>query len=95
MNAHEILAKVSEVIVERGEERDLETGERSMKRCVLAFNALTDNSLSVEDGWRFLLLLKLSRQQEGKLKEDDYLDTVGYASLLAEEALKPHEKTDR
>ena len=88
MNVYEILQKSQEIIKERGTERDLPGGERSMKRCVLAFNALSSKNLSVEDGWRFLLLLKLSRQQEGKFKEDDFFDALGYAALLTEEALK-------
>lgn len=81
-----ILDHVAEIIAVRGNERDLEDGERTMPRCVSAFNAITGNALSNEDGWMFMQLLKLCRSHRGRFKEDDYYDNLGYAALLAEEA---------
>jgi hypothetical protein len=78
---------------ERGSSRDLPQGERSMTRAVRIFNATTTGTqLSVADGWRFMLSLKLARMMAGKYKEDDYDDLIGYAALLAEEEAAAQEK---
>lgn len=57
-----------------------------MARTVSAFNALKNKDLSTEDGWDFMVLLKMSRSQEGQYHEDDYIDRLGYEVLAAEEA---------
>lgn len=62
-------------------------GERSMAQTVELFKALTGIELSEQDGWRFMLCLKLARSTTGKPKRDTYVDLAGYAALLGECAL--------
>lgn len=54
------------------------------KTCSI-FAAITGHQISVADGWRFMIALKLARMSTGKYKEDDYDDLIGYSALLAEE----------
>lgn len=72
---------------ERGKQRDSENGERSMARCVHAFNAMTGHQLSTEDGWLFMIYLKHSRMRAGGFTQDDYEDAVAYEALMGEEAI--------
>ena len=89
MKADEVLDYVKGVIAQRGEQRDLTSGERTIPRCVAAFNSVKGKRvLTNEDGWMFMEILKLCRMQDGKFVFDDYADNCGYAALLAEEALK-------
>lgn len=78
--------KAAELMEDRGTERDQANGERSMARCVNAFNAMTGHALSVEDGWLFMIYLKHARMRGGAFKLDDYEDAVAYEALMAEEA---------
>ncbi len=79
-------------IISRGEERDQADGERTIPRCVTAFNAITGHKLSNCDGWLFMEVLKKCRSVQGAYKYDDYRDGVGYAALRAEEARMENEK---
>jgi hypothetical protein len=81
-------------IIQRGTERDQPDGERTIPRCVTAFNAITGHKLSNTDGWLFMSILKQCRSVQGKYKYDDYRDGVGYAALRAEEARMEHEGPD-
>ena len=83
-----VIDDVKKTIVNRGVERDLDDGERTIPRAVVAFNSITGNDLSAEDGWLFMQILKMCRSKQGEFKYDDYRDGVGYAALRAEEALK-------
>lgn len=85
--AHQYLQQSIEILETRSTERDTDT-ERSMKKCVEAFNMLTSSNMSETEGWLFMLLLKISRSRGGCYKEDDYLDLIGYAALTAECAKK-------
>ena len=87
-----ILDDVERTISDRGKERDLESGERTIPRCVAAFNAITGSNLSNEDGWLFMEVLKMCRSKQGSFKYDDYRDGIGYAVLRAEEAITNQEK---
>lgn len=91
-DVHSILGKVSDIVKERGTQRDLIEGERTMSKCVHTFNALTDLNLTEQQGWIFMMILKLCRMQRGSFKEDDYLDTIGYSALLAESAIDQETK---
>lgn len=82
-----VIDDVKNTIVDRGKERDLEDGERTIPRCVVAFNSITGHDLSNEDGWLFMQILKMCRSLQGSYKYDDYRDGVGYAALRAEEAI--------
>lgn len=87
-----VIDDVKATIVDRGRERDLEDGERTIPRCVVAFNSITGHKLSNEDGWLFMQVLKMCRSVQGSYKYDDYRDGVGYAALRAEEAMMSEEK---
>jgi hypothetical protein len=85
ISAIEFLERAADLMLERGKEYDSPTGERSMERTVFAFNVLTGNILSEQDGWLFMLLLKLSRQQQStEWHQDSSEDAIAYAALLAE-----------
>lgn len=83
VSAGTVLRTAAETIDNRASERDAEQ-ERSMGRCVNAFNAMTGHGLSEEDGWLFMQYLKQSRSRAGNFRFDDYLDEVAYAALRAE-----------
>jgi len=84
MTAPDLCTKAAELMVERGKDRDKPDGERSMARCVKAFNAMTGHNLTEEDGWLFMVYLKHSRMRAGKFRQDDYEDAVAYEALMAE-----------
>lgn len=86
MNAADFAGRAAELLVERGKDRDQPNGERSMARCVDAFNAMTGHSLTTEDGWLFMVYLKHARMRGGNFRLDDYEDAVSYEALMAEEA---------
>lgn len=85
--ASDILDAARATIAERGQQRDMPNGERSMSRAVRAFNALYSRGiglrgghLSEADGWAFLAILKRARGRDA----DSLLDGVAYAALEAE-----------
>lgn len=83
--ASEILAEAADTIRARAELRDTDHGERSMRRAVAAYVALSGGDMRSElDGWRFMVLLKLARATAGKHHIDDYIDAAGYCALAAE-----------
>lgn len=69
-------------------ERDAPGGERSMQKTVDIFRAYTGIELTEEDGWRFMICLKMAREIQGMPKPDDYVDLIGYSSLLGESLLQ-------
>lgn len=84
MKAQDTLKAASEAISSRAAARDVEQ-ERSMKRCVAAFNALTGHKLSERDGWLFMVTLKAARATTTATGiEDDYVDLAAYAALAGE-----------
>ena len=83
-SAAEILRAAAAVIEERGKVRDNAQGERSMARCVTAFNALTGRELTEIEGWLFMSVLKMARATAGEPHLDDWIDLSGYAALGAE-----------
>lgn len=83
-NALTILKEASDCIQERAIQRD-ESGKRSMERTVRAFNALTGNDLSEEDGWFFMVCLKSGRAYSGH-DRDNYIDGSAYFALAGEAA---------
>lgn len=86
-SAINILHDAAMCISERAAERDQDS-ERSMGRCVAAFNALTGFQLSEKDGWMFMVMLKAARAEVG-VTRDDFLDMAAYAALAGESALTP------
>ena len=63
---------------------DSPQGERSMGRTVEAFNTITGNKLTEEQGYLFMVLLKAVRSQQGKYKSDSYEDGAAYFALMGE-----------
>jgi hypothetical protein len=50
------------------------------------FNLLTGCSLSHEDGWVFMGILKMVRSRQGQFKADNYEDGAAYFALAGEAA---------
>lgn len=93
--AEEFLTHARDEMRERASSRDSEGGERSMGRCIAAFNALYGKAieervdagkppLSETMGWEFMSVLKKARGASGAYRADDYTDDVAYAALAAE-----------
>lgn len=84
-SAEQLLRKAEALMAERGKQYD-STGqnrERSMGRIVAAFNCLYGTSLTEQQGWYFMLLVKLARQ-EVKPHADSMEDAIAYAALAGE-----------
>ena len=85
ISAIEFLEKAADLMLERGQEYDSPDGERSMAATVAAFNVLTGNILSEQEGWLFMLLLKIARQHQSPgWHQDSSEDAIAYAALMAE-----------
>lgn len=67
---------------------DTEEGQRSMQKTVTMFNALTGHTLTEEQGWKFMMCLKLVRSEHGEFKADDLVDAAGYSGLANEAQAK-------
>lgn len=66
--------------------------ERSMGKVVSMFNTLTGHTLTEEQGWDFMILLKLARASNG-YKADNFVDGAAYFGLAGEcAAEKDYEK---
>lgn len=85
-SAPELLRHAATLIEQRAASRD-RPAERSMKRAIEAFNALTSQSLTELQGWVFMAVLKMARAHAGTLNPDDYLDGAAYMALALEHAL--------
>lgn len=83
-SASDILRAAAGHIDDRAALRDSPQGERSMARCVAAFNALSGHRLSERDGWIFMAALKFARATAGGHCLDDYEDAAAYAALAGE-----------
>ena len=63
--AHEILQAAQSHMKDRASTYDKPEGERSMQGTVGAFRAITGVSLTEEQGWLFMAVLKAVRSQQG------------------------------
>jgi hypothetical protein len=82
--ASSFLEQADRTLGERGKQYDKNgEQERSMGRTVAAFNAVTGLKLTEQQGWAFMLTLKLVRGAD-KPHADSALDAVGYSALYAE-----------
>lgn len=86
--AHQILTSAAGHLEDRAVTYDQPQGERSMGKTVTAFNALTGHSLTEEQGWLFMVVLKAARSQQGGYKADNYEDLAAYGGLLGEAAAR-------
>jgi hypothetical protein len=84
-------------MVARGKtyDKDDKQEERSMGKTVAAFNALTGHSLTEEQGWLFMVTLKMARAQQGYYKDDNYLDGTAYFALAGEAASVERKANDK
>jgi hypothetical protein len=69
---------------DRAKTYDTPGGERSMGKTVSAFNTIIGLTLSEEQGWLFMEILKQVRSQQGNYRADNYEDMVAYAALRGE-----------
>lgn len=90
-HAYTFLETAVKEMKDRAAQRDLTnvstnspSGERSMAATIKAFNALTGHNLTEENGWEFMILLKLVRGRQGDFRADDYVDAAAYSALLGE-----------
>lgn len=79
------LRRAAEIMEERGKQYDKPEGERSMGKCVEAFNLVTGQNLTEAEGWLLLQILKDVRQwQRPGFHLDSAEDCIAYAALKAE-----------
>ncbi len=88
MTAHNILKKAAQHMQDRAATYDKPEGERSMGATVKAFNVVTSNALTEEQGWLFMALLKAVRSQQGAYRADSYEDGAAYFALMGEAAVQ-------
>lgn len=87
LSAPDILKRAAQHMEDRAAARDQPGGERSMKRTVDAFNALTGHALTERDGWMFMAVLKAARACTTPTGlADDYEDGAAYFGLAGEAA---------
>ena len=85
VSAPALLHRAASIMEDRAKEYDRPEGERSMGRCVAAFNAITGRDLSEPEGWLLLQVLKDVRQwQRPDYHADSAEDCIAYAALKAE-----------
>lgn len=83
--APQFLTAAADTLAQRGKQYDQPAGERSMGKCVQAFNTITGQNLSEAEGWLLLQLLKDVRQwQRPGFHQDSAEDCIAYAALKAE-----------
>lgn len=83
--APEYLHKAAYIMKQRADEYDKPEGERSMAKCVFAFNVITGNELTEAEGWLLMQILKDVRQwQTSAFHKDSAEDCIAYAALKAE-----------
>ena len=83
--ATDYLHRAANIMDERGKQYDKPEGERSMGKCVAAFNIVTGQNLTEAEGWLLLQILKDVRQwQRPGFHQDSADDCIAYAALKAE-----------
>ena len=89
VTAPQLLNKAASIMQSRASTYDKPEGERSMASTVLAFNAITGQSLTEAHGWLLMAVLKMVRDnQRPDAHADSCEDFVAYASLYGEARLK-------
>jgi hypothetical protein len=89
MKAEDILTKAAGHLADRAKTYDRPEGERSMEKTVQMFNTLAGTQLTTEQGWLFMVLLKMVRSQQGDYKADNYEDGAAYFALAGERTSAP------
>jgi len=86
LTAGSILNTAAQHMVERAATYDQQGGERSIHKTVAMFNTLTGAGLTDEQGWLFMVCLKMVRTQQGRYRADSYEDGAAYFALAGESA---------
>ena len=87
----ETLRKAIETLGVRADDYDSSKGENSMLKIVPLFNELTGHKLTVSEGWKFMILLKLVRSMQSENKLDNYVDGAAYFALASSEIVEEDE----
>lgn len=87
MKAPEALSMAAGILEERGKSYDQDDGERSISDTVRMFQLATNITLTEEQGWIFMVCLKLARRKNAVNKTDSVLDAINYLALSAEESI--------
>jgi hypothetical protein len=83
----EVLRAAAQHMEARAATYDTPSGERSMGATVDIFNTLVGGpAMNTEQGWLFMVILKMVRCQQGDFKLDNYEDMAAYCALAAESA---------
>jgi hypothetical protein len=88
MSAADILNAALCHMQDRAATYDKPEGERSMGATVEAFAAVTGVTVTEEQGWLFMALLKAVRSQQGAYRADSYEDGAAYFALAGEAAAR-------
>lgn len=94
MKAVEFLEAGVAHMSQRASMYDSEQGERSIDRTVAMFRELTGHDLTPEEGWMFMVCLKLVRSQQGAFRSDSYEDGAAYFALAGESAFTARATSD-
>ena len=84
VKADQILSKAAGHLADRAVTYDKPEGERSMARTVALFNLFYGMNLTEDQGWRFMVFLKMVRSTQGNFKLDNFEDSTAYEALAAE-----------
>ena len=84
VKADQILSKAAGHLADRAVTYDKPEGERSMGRTVELFNLFYDMNLTEDQGWRFMVFLKMVRSTQGNFKLDNFEDSTAYEALAGE-----------
>ena len=88
ITAHDFLGQAAREMGQRAATYDKPEGERSMGKTVVAFNALTGHTITEQEGWQFMELLKIARSNQGGYRADSFVDGAAYAALAGEAAAR-------
>lgn len=85
--APQILQDAIDTMIERGKSYDKDgDAERSMDKVVAMFEILTGIKMTAAQGYKFMVLLKQARSEQGADKLDNYIDGAAYMALAGEAA---------
>lgn len=84
VKAEQILSKAAGHLADRAVTYDKPEGERSMGRTVELFNLFYGMNLTEDQGWRFMVFLKMVRSTQGNFKLDNFEDSTAYEALAGE-----------
>lgn len=93
--ANQLLNKAAAHMEQRAATYDKPAGERSMAATVVAFNAITGQSITESEGWLLMQILKDVRDRQRSAPHQDSLeDGIAYAALKAEARLQEADDED-